>query len=140
MSKTPTSDTQTTKPRSPRRSARESLIRLVTDYAPVVPFFAALLAAQPEPKVTPPPAAAPPPSDDVSVAPSSLSRPEGCAAELRARRALEIPMRPPCTSTAPAWRTTPRTSSPASGGRSRRPLPGRAPPRSGPAGSGEAGV
>jgi hypothetical protein len=90
MSKTPTSDTQTTKPRSPRRSARESLIRLVTDYAPVVPFFAALLAAQPEPKVTPPPAAAPPPSDDVSVAPSSLSRPEGCAAELRARRALEI--------------------------------------------------
>ena len=46
--KTPT---QTTKPGRARRTARESLIRLVTDYAPVVPFFAALLATQPTPKL-----------------------------------------------------------------------------------------
>jgi len=51
-----------TKPRPPRRTARESLIRLVTDYAPVVPFFAALLATQPAPEVAAQPAAVPPPN------------------------------------------------------------------------------
>jgi hypothetical protein len=41
----------TTKPRSARRTARESLVRLVRDYAPVAPFLAALLATQPAPKL-----------------------------------------------------------------------------------------
>jgi len=43
-----------TKPRPARRSARESLVRLVRDYAPVAPFLASLLASRPEPKVPEP--------------------------------------------------------------------------------------